>query len=156
MIDNIFSKVIKAPEFPSDFDWINTKEPLSLEKLKGHIIVLDFWTYCCINCMHTLPVLAELEEKYKDAPVVFVGVHSAKFFNEQDRRNIEQAVVRYEISHPVLVDKKMTVWNRFGITGWPTIAIIDPNGTLVYRQSGEGQKEMVEDTIDVLLEKHEK
>jgi len=156
MVDNIFSKVIKAPEFPSDFDWINTKEPLSLEKLKGHIIVLDFWTYCCINCMHTLPVLAELEEKYKDAPVVFVGVHSAKFFNEQDRKNIEQAVARYEISHPVLVDKKMTVWNRFGITGWPTIAIIDPNGTLVYRQSGEGQKEMIEDTIDVLLEKHEK
>jgi len=106
--------------------------------------------------MHTLPVLAELEEKYKDVPVVFIGVHSAKFFNEQDRKNIEQAVARYEISHPVLVDKKMTVWNRFGVTGWPTIAIIDPNGTLVYRQSGEGQKEMVEDTIDVLLEKHEK
>jgi thiol-disulfide isomerase/thioredoxin len=156
MFDNIFSKVTKASEFPPDFDWINTKEPLLLEKLKGYIIVLDFWTYCCINCMHTLPVLAELEKKYEDRPVVFIGVHSAKFFNEQDRKNIEQAVARYEISHPVLVDKKMTVWNKFGVTGWPTIAIIDPNGTLVYRQSGEGQKEMVEDTIDVLLEKHAK
>ena len=156
MFDNIFSKVTKAPEFPSEFDWVNTKEPLSLEKLKGHVIVLDFWTYCCINCMHTLPVLAELEEKYKDMPVVFIGVHSAKFFNEQDMKNIEQAVERYEISHPVLVDRKMTVWNKFGISGWPTITIIDPNGILVYRQSGEGQKEMVEDTIDVLLEKHEK
>jgi thiol-disulfide isomerase/thioredoxin len=156
MFDNIFSKVTKASEFPPDFDWINTKEPLLLEKLKGYIIVLDFWTYCCINCMHTLPVLAELEKKYEDQPVVFIGVHSAKFFNEQDRKNIEQAVARYEISHPVLVDKKMTVWNKFGVTGWPTIAIIDPNGTLVYRQSGEGQKEMVEDTIDVLLEKHAK
>ncbi|HJW18936.1 MAG TPA: thioredoxin-like domain-containing protein, partial [Candidatus Nitrosotalea sp.] len=100
--------------------------------------------------------LAELEEKYKDMPVVFIGVHSAKFFNEQDMKNIEQAVARYEISHPVLVDKKMTVWSKFGISGWPTIAIIDPNGILVYRQSGEGQKEMVEDTIDVLLEKHAK
>ncbi len=156
MFDNIFSKVTKAPEFPSEFEWVNTKELLSLEKLKGHVIVLDFWTYCCINCMHTLPVLAELEEKYKDMPVVFIGVHSAKFFNEQDMKNVEQAVARYEISHPVLVDKKMTVWNKFGISGWPTIAIIDPNGILVYRQSGEGQKEMVEDTIDVLLEKHEK
>ncbi len=156
MFDNIFSKVTKASEFPPDFDWINTKESLSLEKLKGHVIVLDFWTYCCINCMHTLPVLAELEKKYEDKPVVFIGVHSAKFFNEQDRKNIEQAVARYEISHPVLVDRKMTVWNKFGVTGWPTIAIIDPNGTLVYRQSGEGQKEMIEDTIDVLLEKHEK
>src|SRR5574337_815108 len=154
MFDNIFSKVTKASEFPPDFDWINTKEPLSIEKLKGHVIVLDFWTYCCINCMHTLPVLAELEKKYEDQPVVFIGVHSAKFFNEQDRKNIEQAVARYEISHPVIVDKKMTVWNNFGVTGWPTIVIIDPNGTLVYRQSGEGQKEMIEDTIDVLLEKH--
>src|SRR5574337_1822748 len=100
MFDNIFSKVTKASEFPPDFDWINTKEPLSIEKLKGHVIVLDFWTYCCINCMHTLPVLAELEKKYEGQPVVFIGVHSAKFFNEQDRKNIEQAVVRYEISHP--------------------------------------------------------
>ncbi len=156
MFDNIFSKVTKAPEFPPEFDWVNTKESLSLEKLKGHVIVLDFWTYCCINCMHTLPILAELEKKYKDMPVVFIGVHSAKFFNEQDMKNIEQAVARYEISHPVLVDEKMTVWNKFGINGWPTIAIIDPNGILVYRQSGEGQKEMIEDTIDVLLEKHEK
>lgn len=154
MFDNIFSRVTKAPDFPTDFDWINTKEPLSLEKLKGHVIVLDFWTYCCINCMHTLPILAELEKKYQDKPVVFIGVHSAKFFNESDRKNIEQAVARYEISHPVLVDQSMTVWNSFGVSGWPTIAIIDPNGTLVYRQSGEGQKEMIEDTIDVLLEKH--
>ncbi len=156
MFDDIFPKVAKAPEFPQEFDWVNTKDPLSIEKLKGHVIVLDFWTYCCINCMHTLPTLAELEEKYKDMPVVFIGVHSAKFFNEQDRKNIEQAVARYEISHPVLVDQKMTVWNKFGINGWPTIAIIDPNGTLVYKQSGEGQKEMIEDTIDVLLEKHGK
>ena len=156
MFDNIFSKVTKASEFPPDFDWINTKEPLSIEKLKGHVIVLDFWTYCCINCMHTLPVLAELEKKCEGQPVVFIGVHSAKFFNEQDRKNIEQAVARYEISHPVIVDKKMTVWNKFGVTGWPTIVIIDPNGTLVYRQSGEGQKDMIEDTIDVLLEKHAK
>lgn len=156
MFDNIFSKVTKAPEFPPDFDWINTKEPLSIEKLKGHVIVLDFWTYCCINCMHTLPVLAELEKKYEDQSVIFIGVHSAKFFNEQDRKNIEQAVARYEISHPVIVDKKMAVWNGFGVTGWPTIVIIDPNGTLVYKQSGEGQKEEIEDTIDVLLEKHAK
>jgi thiol-disulfide isomerase/thioredoxin len=154
MFDNIFSKVTKAPEFPQDFEWINTKEPLSLEKLRGHIVVLDFWTYCCINCMHTLPVLAELEKKYKDSPVVFIGVHAAKFFNEKEKQNIAQAVARYEISHPVIVDQNMTVWSNFGVNGWPTIAIIDPNGTLVYRQSGEGQKEMIEDTIDVLLEKH--
>jgi thiol-disulfide isomerase/thioredoxin len=156
MFDKFYTKVTKAPEFPSNFDWINSNEPLSLEKLRGHVIVLDFWTYCCINCMHTLPVLAQLERKYEEKPVVFIGVHSAKFFNEQDRNNIEQAVRRYEISHPVLVDKQMTVWQKYDVNGWPTIVIIDPSGTIVYKQSGEGQKEVIEDTIDVLLEKYGK
>lgn len=156
VFDGFYSNITKAPDFPAGFDWINSKEPLSLEKLRGHVVVLDFWTYCCINCMHTLPVLAELEEKFSDMPVVFIGIHSAKFSNEQDRRNIEHAVRRYEISHPVLVDRNMTVWQRYDVSGWPTIVIIDPRGTVVYKQSGEGQKEMVEDTIEVLLEKHAK
>lgn len=156
VIDGFYSRVTKAPEFPEGFDWINSDEPLTLEKLRGHVVVLDFWTYCCINCMHTLPVLAGLEEKYKGRPVVFVGIHSAKFFNEEDKRNIEHAVMRYEISHPVLVDRKMATWQRYDVSGWPTIVIIDPKGSVVYKQSGEGQKEMIEDTIDVLLERHEK
>src|SRR5579885_227016 len=156
MFDSFFTKITRAPEFPTDFDWINVDKPLSLERLRGHIIVLDFWTYCCINCMHTLPVLADLEKKYEGRPVASIGVHSAKFFNEQDRKNIEEAVRRYEISHPVLVDRKMTVWQKYEVSGWPTIVIIDPKGTVVYKQSGEGQKEMIEDTIDVLLEKHAK
>ena len=80
---------------------------MTLEKLRGRVIVLDFWTYCCINCMHMLPALADLEKKYEGNPVVFIGVHSAKFSNEQDAKNIEQAVSRYEISHPVIVDKNM-------------------------------------------------
>lgn len=156
MFDRFYSRVTKAPDFPSDFDWINANEPLSLQRLAGHVIVLDFWTYCCINCMHTLPVLAQLEKKYEGKPVVFIGVHSAKFFNEQQRANIEQAVIRYEISHPVLVDREMTVWQEYGVSGWPTIVIIDPRGTVVYKQSGEGQKEMIEDTIETLLDRHAK
>ncbi len=156
MFDKFYTKVTKAPEFPPNFDWINSDEPLSLEKLRGHIIVLDFWTYCCINCMHTLPVLAQLERKYEGKPVVFIGIHSAKFFNKQDRRNIEHAVRRYEISHPVLVDRQMTVWQKYDVSGWPTIVIIDPSGAIAYKQSGEGQKEVIEDTIDVLLGKYDK
>lgn len=156
MFDGFYSMVTKAPDFPSGFEWINSNEPLSLERLAGHVIVLDFWTYCCINCMHTLPVLAQLEMKYEGKPVVFIGVHSAKFFNEKERDNIEQAVRRYEISHPVLVDREMTVWQKYGVSGWPTIVIIDPKGTVVYKQSGEGQKEMIEDTIETLLDKHAK
>ena len=147
---------VKAHEFPENFQWLNTKEPLSLEKLKGHVVILDFWTYCCINCMHTLPELAKIEQKYHGKPVVIVGVHSAKFFNEQDAKNIEQAILRYEIEHPVVVDKNMQIWQNYGISGWPTIAIIDPAGNIVYKQSGEGQREYVEDVVDVLLEKHSK
>ncbi|MDE1766717.1 MAG: redoxin domain-containing protein [Thaumarchaeota archaeon] len=156
MFDRFYTNVTKAPEFPLGFDWINADRPLSLEMLRGHVVVLDFWTYCCINCMHTLPVLAQLEKKYEGKPVVFVGVHSAKFFNEQDRKNIEHAVRRYEISHPVLVDRQMTIWQKYDIAGWPTIVIIDPKGTIAYKQSGEGQKELIEDTVDTLLEKHGK
>lgn len=153
MFDSFFTKITKAPDFPQGFDWINAEEPLTLEKLRGHVVVLDFWTYCCINCMHTLPVLSQLEKKYEGRPVIFIGVHSAKFFNEEERDNIEQAVRRYEISHPVVVDRKMSIWQKYDVTGWPTIVIIDPRGTVVYKQSGEGQNEVIDDTIEVLLDK---
>ncbi len=156
MFDEVFTRVTKAQNFPDGYDWINVDESLSLEKLKGQIIVLDFWTYCCINCMHMLPALAALEKKYEGKQVIFIGVHSAKFFNEQDKKNIESAVARYEISHPVVVDRNMSIWRKYDVSGWPTIIIIDPNGTIVYKQSGEGQKESIEDTVDVLLEKHSK
>jgi thiol-disulfide isomerase/thioredoxin/sugar lactone lactonase YvrE len=149
-----FLSIVNAPDFPEDFDWINTNESLNLSKLKGHIIVLDFWTYCCINCMHTLPVLAQLEKKYEQKPVIFIGVHSAKFTNEQETKNIKSAVNRYEITHPVIVDKKMRIWSSFGVNAWPTIIIIDPNGKIVYKQSGEGQREAIEDVIEILLQRH--
>lgn len=147
---------LKAHEFPKNFKWLNTKEQLSLDKLKGHVVILDFWTYCCINCMHTLPDLAKIEQKYRWKRVVVIGVHSAKFFNEQDANNIEQAILRYEIEHPVIVDQNMQIWQSYGASGWPTIVIIDPAGNIVYKQSGEGQREYIEDVIDVLLEKHGK
>lgn len=150
----MFFAATKAPEFPPDFEWINTDLPLSLSNLKGNVIVLDFWTYCCINCMHTLPVLAELERRYKDQPVVFIGVHSGKFLTEQDAANVRTAVSRYEIEHPVLVDERMQVWGAFQVNAWPTIMVIDPNGVIVYKQAGEGQKEEIADVIDVLIQKH--
>ncbi|MFM8659422.1 MAG: thioredoxin-like domain-containing protein [Candidatus Nitrosotenuis sp.] len=144
----------KAPDFPQNFDWLNTNSTLSLSKLKGHVVVLDFWTYCCINCMHTLPTLARLEKAYSGKPVVFVGVHSGKFFSEQETKNVQSAVLRYEIEHPVVVDRQMQIWQGFGVQAWPTIIILDPNGNVVYHQSGEGQYEVIADTIDVLLEKY--
>jgi len=146
----------KAKDFPEGFTWLNTDRPLSLDDLKGHVIVLDFWTYCCINCMHTLPDLEWIEKKYGSRPVIVIGVHSAKFNNEQEAENIREAIGRYEISHPVIVDRNMAIWQSYGVSGWPTIAIIDPKGNLVYQQSGEGQRENLDDVISVLLERHKK
>ena len=152
IVMELFDRILKAPEFPKDFKWLNTKEPLSLEKLKGHVVVLDFWTYCCINCMHILPDLECIEKKYSDKPVIVIGVHSAKFEEETDPKNIEQAILRYEIKHPVIVDQKMQIWKNYRAQGWPTLAVIDPEGRIVYMQSGEGQKEILVELIDTLLE----
>ena len=143
---------LSAPEFPKDSVWLNSKETLSLEKLKGHIVVLDFWTYCCINCMHILPDLEFLEKKYCDKPVIVIGIHSAKFDEEADEKNIQEAVNRYEIKHPVVVDKNMQIWNSYGANGWPTIVVIDPDGKMVYKKSGEGQREALVEVIDTMLE----
>jgi thiol-disulfide isomerase/thioredoxin len=144
----------KARDFPKGFTWLNTDRPLSLEDLKGHVVVLDFWTYCCINCMHTLPDLEWIEKKYCGSPVIVIGVHSAKFNNEQAAENITEAIGRYEISHPVVVDRNMEIWQSYGVSGWPTIAVIDPKGNVVYMQSGEGQRENLDDVIAVLLDRH--
>jgi len=144
----------KAQDFPKGFIWLNTNRPLSLDDLKGQVIILDFWTYCCINCMHTLPDLDWIEKKYRGKPVIVIGVHSAKFYNEQEAENIQEAIGRYEINHPVIADKNMAIWQSYNVSGWPTLVVIDPKGNVVYQQSGEGQRENLDDVISVLLERH--
>jgi DNA-binding beta-propeller fold protein YncE len=146
---------VKAPEnmFDGGVAWLNTAGPLKLADLRGKIVVLDFWTFCCINCIHTLPDLAKLEKKYADQ-VVVVGVHSAKFEREKDTEAIRKAVLRYQISHPVVNDANMAIWNRLGVESWPTIAVLDPEGYFVYAGSGEGQYPAVERVIDRLIAKH--
>src|SRR5690349_3774508 len=100
-------------------DWINSG-PLTLAELRGKIVLLDFWTYCCINCHHILPDLAKLEEKYKNELVV-IGVHTAKFFAERDTENIRRKVREYGIKHPVINDADQVLWNRFQVMSWPTL-----------------------------------
>lgn len=128
-----------APEFVEGLDWINTSEPLTVADLRGKIVVLDFWTYGCINCMHMIPTLNALEEKYSDELVV-IGVHSAKFENEGQTENLREIVQRYEMHHPVINDADFDVWGqyrRYGVNAWPTFAVIDPRGNLFAVQSGE-------------------
>ncbi|HEX3132863.1 MAG TPA: thioredoxin-like domain-containing protein, partial [Planctomycetota bacterium] len=132
--------------------WINTAEPLNLTKLKGQVVLVDFWTYCCINCMHVIPDLKFLEEKYKDQPFVVVGVHCGKFDQEKDIENIRAAVKRYAIKHPVAVDSDFAIWQRFGARSWPTLVLIDSEGKPVGSIAGEGHREILDKAIAKVLE----
>jgi thiol-disulfide isomerase/thioredoxin len=143
----------RAPEFPSAFAWVNTDRPLRLgHELKGRVVVLDFWTYCCINCMHILPDLEYLEREYAGQPIAVVGVHSAKFDNEGDKQNIATACARYNIAHPVIVDEQHRIWSDYGVRSWPTLVIIDPQGRIVGTLSGEGNRNILDSVVHSLLE----
>ncbi len=150
-----FPRAVKVPEgiLEGGTEWLNTSHPIDLKDLKGKIVVLDFWTYCCINCMHVLPDLKFLEEKYGKQLVV-IGVHSAKFDNEKDSKNIRDAIMRYDIQHPVVNDSDMIIWRKFGTRAWPTLALIDPEGRYCGSQSGEGNRELFDNVIGKLVEYH--
>lgn len=140
----------QAPEFPADLSWINTDKPLSLKKLHGKIVLLDFWTYGCINCIHIIPDLEKLQNQYADQ-LVIIGVHSAKFQNEKDAANIRSAVLRYHIDHPVVVDNNLQIWTSYGVHAWPTLILIDPNGRIAGRWAGEGQFGKIDTAINELV-----
>jgi thiol-disulfide isomerase/thioredoxin len=146
-------KPIPAPELEGGVSWLNTAGPIRLKDLKGKIVILDFWTFCCINCIHTLPDLARLEKKYNKELVV-IGVHSAKFDNEKVTENIRKAILRYEISHPVVNDANMKIWRTYGVRSWPTLVLIDPEGYFIGGESGEGLYEVFDRAIAKLIEIH--
>ena len=128
---------VRLPAPPLDGgEWVNTAGPLTLADFRGRFVLLDFWTYCCINCMHVLPELKKLEHAFPNELVV-IGVHSAKFEGEQVTENIREAALRYEIEHPVVNDAEMTIWRRYGARSWPTLVLIDPAGDVVWAASGE-------------------
>ena len=141
---------VRAPEFPGNYPWLNTEKPLSIASLKGRVVLLDFWTYCCINCLHVLPDLKYLEQKYKDSLTV-IGVHSAKFENEKEVENIRQAILRYDIEHPVIVDSGMKVWQNYAVRAWPTLMVIDPESYVVGFVSGEGNREALDQLVGKLI-----
>ncbi|HVS21189.1 MAG TPA: thioredoxin-like domain-containing protein [Pyrinomonadaceae bacterium] len=137
---------IHAPELDGGRGWLNTDKPLSLSKLKGKVVLLDFWTYGCINCMHIIPDLKKLEKKYPNELVV-IGVHSAKFENEKDTENIRRIILRYEIEHPIVNDADYAVWKSYGVNAWPTQVLIDPAGYIIGSLSGEGNYEAFDKAI---------
>lgn len=153
MAQSPFPHRVRAPGFDGGLGWLNTDRPLSLDELKGRIVLLDFWTYCCINCMHILPDLKILEERYPNELVV-LGVHSAKFPNESETTNIQQAILRYEIMHPVVNDAKFAIWQQYGVRAWPTAVLIDPQGYAVRAYSGEGNLAAIDEDIQAILAMH--
>jgi DNA-binding beta-propeller fold protein YncE len=140
-----------APDLDGGVAWINTAGPLKMADLKGKVVLLDFWTLCCINCIHVMPDLAKLEKKYPNQLVV-IGVHSAKFDNEKDTQSIRKAVLRYELAHPVVNDAEHKIWNRYGVNSWPTLVLIDTEGKVVGAASGEGNYELLDKAIAKLIE----
>jgi len=137
---------IRAPELTGDRGWLNTDKPLSLAALKGKVVLLDFWTYGCINCMHIIPDLKRLEKKYPNELVV-IGVHSAKFENEKDTENIRRIILRYEIEHQIVNDADFNIWRAYAVDAWPTRYLIDPAGYVIGRLSGEGGYDVLDKTI---------
>jgi DNA-binding beta-propeller fold protein YncE/thiol-disulfide isomerase/thioredoxin len=150
--DTSEKNLIRAPEFPAGADWLNTGKPLSLRGLRGKVVLIDFWTYACINCMHILPDLKKLERKYSNE-LVIIGVHSAKFENEGETKNIRNAILRYKIEHPVLNDKTMRVWEEYAVRAWPTLVLISPDGRIVSHLEGEGHYDELDAQISGLIKK---
>ncbi|MDG6027676.1 MAG: redoxin domain-containing protein [Candidatus Brocadia sp.] len=146
-------KKTPAAELTGGTAWLNVSRPLTMAELKGKVVLLDFWTYCCINCMHIIPDLKKLEAKYPNELVV-IGVHSAKFENERDADNIRQAILRYEIEHPVVNDSNFTIWDAYGARAWPTLVLIDPDGYVVGSDTGEGHYEILDKLTGQLISEY--
>jgi DNA-binding beta-propeller fold protein YncE len=146
---------VRAPELSGGRGWLNTDKPLSLAALKGKAVLLDFWTYGCINCVHIIPDLKKLEAKYANNLVV-IGVHSAKFENEKETDNIRRIILRYEIEHPVVNDADFAIWNSYAVRAWPTQVLIDPAGYVVGAISGEGNYDVIDQAIAKVIEEARK
>ena len=147
-----YKQTVHAPDFDGAVGWLNVAHPLTMKELRGKVVLLDFWTYCCINCMHIIPDLKRLEHKYGNALAV-IGVHSAKFQNEKDTNNIREAILRYDVEHPVVNDANFVIWRAWGVQAWPTVALVDPDGYVVGVASGEGNYDMLDGAIGQLVEK---
>jgi DNA-binding beta-propeller fold protein YncE len=140
---------VRAPELEGGRGWLNTDRPLSIAGLRGKVVLLDFWTYGCVNCMHVIPDLKRLEEKYANELVV-IGVHSAKFENEKETENIRRIVLRYGLEHPVVNDADFRIWNAYAVRAWPTLVLIDPAGYVVGQVSGEGHYDVLDQAVGEL------
>ncbi|MQY12772.1 Thiol-disulfide oxidoreductase ResA [Streptomyces sp. RB5] len=145
---------VRAPELIGKGGWLNTGgKELTLADLRGKCVVVDFWTFCCVNCLHVLDELRELEEKHRDT-LVIVGVHSPKFVHEAEHRAVVDAVERYGVEHPVLDDPELATWKQYAVRAWPTLVVVDPEGYIVAQHAGEGHAHALEALVAGLEAEH--
>ncbi|MEU7339211.1 NHL domain-containing thioredoxin family protein [Streptomyces sp. NPDC007074] len=146
---------VRAPELIGKGGWLNTGgDALTLADLRGKCVVVDFWTFCCINCLHVLDELRELEEKHRDT-LVIIGVHSPKFVHEAEHQAVVDAVERYGVEHPVLDDPELATWKQYAVRAWPTLVVIDPEGYVVAQHAGEGHAHAIARLVEELEAEHE-
>ncbi|MEU6194065.1 NHL domain-containing thioredoxin family protein [Streptomyces sp. NPDC047061] len=146
---------VRAPELIGKGGWINTGDKqLGLAELRGRIVIVDFWTFCCVNCLHVLDELRELEERHRDT-VVIIGVHSPKFVHEAEHQAVVDAVERYGVEHPVLDDPELATWKQYAVRAWPTLVVIDPEGYVVAQHAGEGHAHAIARLVEELEAEHE-
>ena len=131
--------------------WLNVTRPPTVDDLAGRVVVLDFWTSCCINCMQTLPTLAALEQKHASDPVLVVGVHTQKFDAEPEPARLRASVIRLGIKHPIAIDGDRGIWEAWGVSAWPTVVVLDPRGRIAWADAGEPDPELLDAVVETVL-----
>ncbi len=143
-----------APEFPTGLPWLNVSRPLTMDDLRGRAVILDFWTYGCINCLHVADELHELEERFGEDLLV-IGIHSPKFENEENTKSLRRMLVRLDRRHPVVSDRKHKLMSIYGAKAWPTLVLIDPEGYLTGYVTGEGVVDLLGSHVKRLLKERD-
>lgn len=140
-----------AADFVGVSKWLNTDKPISINNLKGKVVLVDFWTYSCINCIRTLPYITKWYDTYKDNGLVVIGVHTPEFAAEKVTENVERAIKQHTINYPVAQDNDFKTWNAYRNRYWPAKYLVDADGTVVYTHFGEGEYDTTEKVIRQLL-----
>ncbi len=148
----VFNANMPSPEITGITNWLNTPTPLTIARLKGKVVLVDFWTYTCINCIRTLPHVTKWYDTYKDQGFVVIGVHTPEFAFEHDTNNVAQAIKQFGIHYPVAQDNNYGTWNAFNNQYWPAEYLIDANGTIRRTEFGEGSYDTMEQAIRTLLQ----
>ena len=139
-----------APDFTGIGKWYNSA-PLNIADLRGKVVLVNFWTYGCVNCINALPHVVELDKKYRDRGLVVIGVHTPEFPFERSASNVQAALKRHGITYPVAQDNDSKTWSAYRNQYWPSQYIIDQTGKIVFQHDGEGQYDQIDRTVARLL-----